>query len=296
MTQYEEMQLRKIAPLQDGIDPKQGERENGYFLIKITLGTLTNFFFCDDIIKVPKEKEGRFMQENNICPGCGRHCDLERPHCGRGEEYRRTGKMPEHQRKQRDQEMHTANDSAAGIDDRLIISLRDLHHTMRSLYEGKASQKRILIILNETETITQRDLTERLGIQPGSASEILSKLEGSGWIVRTQNESDRRTTDISLTDSGREIAEEALKQRRKRHEEMFSCLSGEEKQELLSLLDKVRCDWKKRYRENENTFKYGHRHGCRDDGGHHEGHGHRDDGGYHDGHGHHGGSNGHGGR
>lgn len=172
------------------------------------------------------------MQENNICPGCGRHCDLERPHCGRGEEYRRTGKMPEHQRKQRDQEMHTANDLAAGIDDRLVISLRDLHHTMRSLYEGKASQKRILIILNESEAITQRDLTERLGIQPGSASEILSKLEGSGWIVRTQNESDRRTTDISLTDSGREIAEEALRQRRKRHEEMFSCLSGEEKQEL----------------------------------------------------------------
>lgn len=44
MTQYEEMQLRKIAPLQDGIDPKQGERENGYFLIKIILGTLTIFF------------------------------------------------------------------------------------------------------------------------------------------------------------------------------------------------------------------------------------------------------------
>ena len=260
------------------------------------------------------------MQENNICPGCGRHCDLERPHCGRGEEYRRTGKMPDQKEKLRDQEMHTANDSAAGIDDRLIISLRDLHHTMCSLYEGKASQKRILIILNESEAITQRDLTERLGIQPGSASEILSKLEGSGWIVRTQNEADRRTTDISLTDSGREIAEEALRQRRKRHEEMFSCLSGEEKQELLSLLDKVRCDWKKRYRENENTFKHGHGHGCRedsghheghrhredsghheghrhrDDGGHHEGHGHRDDGGYHDGHGHHGGSNGHGGR
>lgn len=248
------------------------------------------------------------MQENTICPGCGRHCELERPHCGRGEEYRRTGKMPEHQGKQWDQEMHTANDSAAGIDDRLIISFRDLHHIMRSLYEGKASQKRILIILKKSEAITQRDLTERLGIQPGSASEILAKLEGSRWIVRRQNESDRRTTDISLTDSGRKIAEEALKQRRKRHEEMFSCLSGEEKQELLSLLDKICCDWKKRYKENEATCKHGHRHGYGDGHGHrencrhHDGHGHRDDGERHDGHGHrddrahHGGSNGHGGR
>ena len=162
------------------------------------------------------------------------------------------------------------------------------------------------IILNESETITQRDLTERLGIQPGSASEILAKLEGSGWIVRRQNESDRRTTDISLTDSGKEIAEEALMQRRKRHEEMFSCLSGEEKQELLSLLEKVRCDWKKRYKENEATCKHGHRHGHGDghgeNCGHHDGHGHRDDGeqrgghGHRDDRGHHGASNEHGGR
>ncbi|WP_304975963.1 MarR family transcriptional regulator, partial [uncultured Acetatifactor sp.] len=122
------------------------------------------------------------MQEKNICPGCGRHCDLERPHCGRGEEYRRTGNMPERQGKHRDQKMQTIDDSAADINDGLILSLRDLHHTMHSLYEGKASQKRILIILNELEAITQRDLTERLGIQPGSASEILAKLEGSGWI------------------------------------------------------------------------------------------------------------------
>ena len=228
------------------------------------------------------------MQENTICSDCERHCDLEKPHCGRGEEYRRTKEMPEQQKKQRAQEMRTAND-LADINDRLIISLRDLHHIMRSLYEGKASQKRILIILNESGEITQRYLTERLGIQPGSASEILSKLEGSGWIVRTQNESDRRTTDISLTDSGRKIAEEALRQRRERHEEMFSCLSEREKQELLSLLEKVRCDWKERYKGDEDAFRHGHRHGCWDNCGHHGGHRH------HDGHGHHGDSRRHGG-
>lgn len=44
MMRYEEMQLRKIAPLQDGIDPKQGERVNRVFPDKITLGTLTISF------------------------------------------------------------------------------------------------------------------------------------------------------------------------------------------------------------------------------------------------------------
>ncbi len=146
---------------------------------------------------------------------------------------------------------------AADTNDKLIINIRDLSHIMRFLYEGKASQKRILIILNEADRITQRDLTERLGIQPGSASEILSKLEGAGLIVRTQNEADRRTTDICLTDAGRSLAEEALAQRQKRHEEMFSCLSEEEKQELLSMLERVCDDWRTRYSENRNIHGHG---------------------------------------
>lgn len=181
------------------------------------------------------------MTEKNICSGRGKHCN------------------------------------AADMNDRLILGLRDLSHIMRFLYEGKASQKRVLIILNESEAMTQRDLTERLGIQPGSASEILSKLERAGWIRRARNDADRRTTDISLTDAGRELAAEALAQRQKRHEDMFSCLSEEERQELLSLLEKIRADWKIRYKEKGNICRHGHCHSdCRDGGGHH--HNRRHDG------------------
>lgn len=135
------------------------------------------------------------------------------------------------------------------INNQLINHLRDLSHTMRSLYEGKGSQKRILIILDEIGgSITQQKLTERLGIQPGSASEVISKLEHTGYIRRTPNENDRRTTDLSLTDSGKAAASQARDQRIQRHEEMFSCLSDEEKNQLLSLLEKINTDWEKRYR------------------------------------------------
>lgn len=212
------------------------------------------------------------MSEKNTCFNCRRHCDLSEPQCGRGEKYRRTEEMPEQHGKEHYHEMRTAHYLASDMNDKLIINLRDLSHMMHLLYEGKASQKRILIILNETETITQRDLTERLGIQPGSASEILSKLERAGWILRTRNEDDRRTTDVCLTDSGRELAAETLVQRRKRHEEMFSCLSGDERQKLLSLLEKVCADWRTRYSE------HGHHHND-----HHECHEH------HSSHRHHGG-------
>ncbi|MDE7272245.1 MAG: MarR family transcriptional regulator, partial [Lachnospiraceae bacterium] len=209
------------------------------------------------------------MTENTICPGCGRHCNLSEPHCKRGEEYCRTGKMPEQRQGEKQyHEMRRAHYQIADMNDKLMINLRDLGHMMHLLYDGKASQKRILIILNELDTITQKDLTERLGIQPGSASEILSKMESAGWICRTQNETDRRTTDVCLTESGREQATEALAQRRKRHEDMFSCLSEAEKQELLTLLETVCADWRTRYGE------HGHHHGHHGGEDHHGGHGH----------------------
>ena len=137
----------------------------------------------------------------------------------------------------------------ADINGKLIFNFRDISHTMRFLYEGKGSQKRILIILLETGKITQRALTRRLGIQPGSASEVIAKLEHAGLILRTSSTQDRRTADIELTEAGKERALEVLEQRNKRHEQMFSCLSEREKKQLLGLLERITGDWEERYQD-----------------------------------------------
>ena len=156
-------------------------------------------------------------------------------------------KMHEHKKSQ---QLHRLErNPAANINDKLIMNFRDISHTMRSLYEGRGSQKRILIILHEVGKITQRALTARLGIQPGSDSEVIAKLESAELITRTPSESDRRTADIQLSDKGRELASQAINQRRHRHEEMFSCLSEDEKTELLTLLEKINTDWEQRYRK-----------------------------------------------
>ena len=100
------------------------------------------------------------------------------------------------------------------IDDKLIMSLLDINHVMRALYEGRGSQRRILMVLDELGgQITQRELTLRLGIQPGSFSEVAAKLENAGYITRTPSETDRRAINIRLTASGTAAAAEALAQR-----------------------------------------------------------------------------------
>ncbi|MGN0377225.1 MAG: MarR family winged helix-turn-helix transcriptional regulator [Suilimivivens sp.] len=137
-------------------------------------------------------------------------------------------------------------------DKKLVLNLRDLGHTIRFLFEGKGSQKRILIILYETGGMTQRELTERLGIQPGSVSEVIGKLDNAGLIRREPSREDHRTVDIRLTESGEIKARDAARQREMRHQEMFSCLSAEEKDTLLALAEKLNADWDNRYGDSHN--------------------------------------------
>lgn len=131
---------------------------------------------------------------------------------------------------------------------KLIWNFRDIGHTMRQISEGRGSQKRILILLLETEGMTQKELTSRLGVQPGSASEVLNKLEKSGLISRTIEKTDRRTTDVRLTPDGEVLAKEVSGKRAERHEQMFSVLADEEKNILISLLEKINAHWDQVYR------------------------------------------------
>ena len=177
----------------------------------------------------------------------------------------------------RHNENHKERYAQEDVNGKLIFTLLDINHTIRGLYEGRGSQKGVLMMLNETGTITQRELTERLGIQPGSASEVIAKLENAGLVTRTPSETDRRTADVSLTDAGREQAVEYQNQRAQRHVEMFSMLSDDEKSQLLAMLEKLSADWEERYAKRL-EHRHGHHHG--------EGHGpHSEQEGHHHHHG-----------
>ena len=148
------------------------------------------------------------------------------------------------------------------VNNKLIWNFRDIGHTIRRIFEGKGSQKRILMLLKENRGITQRELTEHLGIQPGSASEVIGKLEAAGLILRTPSQEDRRTVELHLTEAGQAAVGEAHAQRELRHEAMFACLSEEERQTLLGLLEKLNASWALQYRKNDapHMSKKGHRH------------------------------------
>lgn len=127
----------------------------------------------------------------------------------------------------------------------IVSNLWEICHVIQMLSEGRGSQKRVLTVLEKTGTITQAQLTEYLGIQSSSVSEILAKLENAGLVTRVKNSLDQRTIDVSLTPAGIEQAQETIRQQQQRNQEMFSALSPAEKRSLLVLLEKVNADWER---------------------------------------------------
>ena len=133
------------------------------------------------------------------------------------------------------------------IDTKIIKNFRGISHSIMHNSEGKGSQSRILIILLENKEVSQRALTKHLGIQPGSVSEVLKKLEDNGLINRLASEDDRRTSILSLTAEGEEAAKKALSHKDQLYNEMLEVLDEKYKQELLALLEKLNDDWDHKY-------------------------------------------------
>lgn len=128
------------------------------------------------------------------------------------------------------------------IADSDLIELIDMAGRMaqRRPQSGPArSQSLVLSILAGREALSQRALQQMLGIQPGSLSELVSKLEGKGYLVREKAE-DRRGNLLRITEEGRRAipcADELPE------DNTFAALSDEEQDQLASLLRKMLTNW-----------------------------------------------------
>lgn len=215
-------------------------------------------------------------EEMKKCPGCGRHCDLSAPSCPRGEAYARgetpeakefghehgerhgrpewkgEGRHNEHGGFEKKDEWRgghrrgfvgTEEYQALDAEKKLGALMAELGFLGRGGMIERGGQQRVLRLLDEENGMTQKALTEKLGIQPGSVSELLGKLERAGLIEKQENESDRRTASLKLTDAGRE----KIADRPEAKEPSFDALTAEEQQQLLVLLEKLHADWKARF-------------------------------------------------
>ena len=128
------------------------------------------------------------------------------------------------------------------IDDGDLMELIDMAGRMsqRRPQGGPArSQALVLSILAGRDALSQRELQQMMGIQPGSLSELVSKLEGKGYLIREKAE-DRRGNLLRITDEGRKAIPTADSQPR---DDSFAALTDEQQDHLAALLRTLLGSW-----------------------------------------------------
>lgn len=82
-------------------------------------------------------------------------------------------------------------------------------------------------------------ISKRLLLANSSMTYTLDKLEKKGYVRRIKDDKDRRNTEISLTDLGKDYIESILPNHCESLRHLYQILSSEEKELLITLMKKL---------------------------------------------------------
>jgi len=83
-------------------------------------------------------------------------------------------------------------------------------------------------------------LSKRIYVNKHNISQAITELEKDGIVKRTINNSDNRTTIITLTNKGKQYADKIITDVRKLSRRVMSVLSEEELQTLDKMMTRIR--------------------------------------------------------
>ena len=105
------------------------------------------------------------------------------------------------------------------------------------------SQHHLLLTLNQMietkQTVSQRDLAEKMNVTPAAVAVTLKKLEKNGIVAKTTSEKDNRYNEVTITAKGQQIVKESKKVFRSTDQQMFKDFSREELEQLQDYLGRV---------------------------------------------------------
>lgn len=130
--------------------------------------------------------------------------------------------------------------------ERIVKDLMHCARFLRSNNDGKWSQRRVLIFLKKHGPVTQRILLEEMGVRASSLSELLSKLECKGWIIKEKSDADKRNYNVSVTPEGLAALDEMQSLHQAAIIDLFSDFPAEDQAQLAQLLSKLHDLWRER--------------------------------------------------
>jgi DNA-binding MarR family transcriptional regulator len=131
------------------------------------------------------------------------------------------------------------------LNDQIASSVREIWRLARimtsSAREDKVGieQYWILRLLYESGAQRIKDIAEHLGTTSSPVTISVKRLAHAKLVSRERNKKDERVVTVGLTQKGRHVFETWRRERRKALSSLFDPLDVKERNQLLSLLEKV---------------------------------------------------------
>ncbi|MBS5938584.1 MarR family transcriptional regulator [Clostridium sartagoforme] len=116
---------------------------------------------------------------------------------------------------------------------------RNRHRAVKTNEGIHRGRIRLLHFISKNDGIIQRDLAEMLDMRPSSLTEMITNLEKSSLVKREKDENDGRVMHVFLTDEGKKIIDDFTKVKDELPDTVFNCLTVEEKEKMLEIVNKV---------------------------------------------------------
>lgn len=100
----------------------------------------------------------------------------------------------------------------------------------------------VLVLIDANPGLNQTSLGNALGIDRSTVVSVIDRLEARGLVRRAPSANDRRSYALRLTGDGQALLAEAEPLVREHEDRIAADLSAEERDQLLSLLSRIRVD------------------------------------------------------
>lgn len=125
----------------------------------------------------------------------------------------------------------------------------------------KRGQGALMNALLENDGTTQRELVKILGCDRSQLKDVVKKAARNGYVT-IGDHADKHTYTVSLTDEGRKIAQKRAAANDKTADDILSCLSAEEVEQLNAITEKLIVSIKEKGVNGKKKGRKAHRHHC----------------------------------
>jgi len=84
----------------------------------------------------------------------------------------------------------------------MILAIQRFRQALAEHFNLGLSETIAMTNLTSTEPLTARELAERVGLTPSTITSLVDRLERDGMVIRVPHETDRRKTNVTLTEYG----------------------------------------------------------------------------------------------